>query len=351
MDDTFLRCFKSPPNEPWNWNVYLWPAWALGVLVRNLILFPLRLVFILLAFLLFVISFASVDAFVRDERIKRRAFRRLSQYLAQSYVASWSGVVKFHGPAPVPGPGRVYVCNHTSMIDYALLCSFTPFAAIMQLHPGWVGVLQRKYLKNLGCLYFDRTQARDRALVARKMREHVQNKDVSPLLIFPEGTCVNNEYCVMFKRGAFDLGAVVCPIAIRYNKAFANAFWNSKRQSFSAHLISLMRSWALVADVYFLEPQTRRPNESAQDFATRVQRVIADAAGLRIAPWDGYLKYYNLAEKHPDLIEKQRARYSESLHTFLDRTPRAVSSSGDDEPAPAKATKKTLRAQELSLSP
>jgi hypothetical protein len=28
----------------------------------------------------------------------------------------------------------------------------------------------------------------------------------TPLLIFPEGTCVNNEYCVMFKRGAFDLG-------------------------------------------------------------------------------------------------------------------------------------------------
>lgn len=31
--------------------------------------------------------------------------------------------------------------------------------------------------------------------------------DSTPLLIFPEGTCVNNEYCVMFKRGAFDLGA------------------------------------------------------------------------------------------------------------------------------------------------
>lgn len=24
--------------------------------------------------------------------------------------------------------------------------------------------------------------------------------------VFPEGTCVNNEYVVMFKRGAFELG-------------------------------------------------------------------------------------------------------------------------------------------------
>jgi hypothetical protein len=24
------------------------------------------------------------------------------------------------------------------MIDYVVLCAFSPFAAIMQLHPGWV---------------------------------------------------------------------------------------------------------------------------------------------------------------------------------------------------------------------
>lgn len=70
------------------------------------------------------------------------------------------------------------------------------------------------------------------------MKEHVQGPDTTPLLIFPEGTCVNNEHCVMFKRGAFDLGAVVCPIAIKYNKIFVDAFWNSKRQSFTAHLVS-----------------------------------------------------------------------------------------------------------------
>ena len=42
VDDSFLRCFKSTPDEPWNWNIYLFPLWLLGVVVRNLILFPLR---------------------------------------------------------------------------------------------------------------------------------------------------------------------------------------------------------------------------------------------------------------------------------------------------------------------
>ena len=86
-------------------------------------------------------------------------------------------------------------------------------------------------------------QVKDRAIVAERMRAHVQAADTTPLLIFPEGTCVNNEYCVMFKRGAFDLGATVCPVAIKYNKIFVDAFWNSKRQSFTAHLV---RVWSPV---------------------------------------------------------------------------------------------------------
>ena len=80
-------------------------------------------------------------------------------------------------------------------------------------------------------------QVKDRLIVAERMKAHVQAPDTTPLLIFPEGTCVNNEYCVMFKRGAFDLGATVCPVAIKYNKIFVDAFWNSKRQSFTAHLV------------------------------------------------------------------------------------------------------------------
>jgi glycerol-3-phosphate O-acyltransferase 3/4 len=30
------------------------------------------------------------------------------------------------------------------------------------------------------------------------------------------GTCVNNECVVQFKKGAFEMGATICPIAIKY---------------------------------------------------------------------------------------------------------------------------------------
>ncbi|PSC73996.1 glycerol-3-phosphate acyltransferase 3-like [Micractinium conductrix] len=317
VDDSFLRCFKSCLDDPWNWNAYLFPMWVLGVAVRNLLLFPLRLIMLLLGALIFIAGYALVGLVLKGQRLKR-AERWLVQFLCQMFVVSWTGVIKYHGPRPVPQAGRVWVANHSSMIDFAVLGAYSPFAAIMQLHPGWVGVLQKRYLSSLGCLWFNRTQAQDRTLVARRMKEHVHSADSTPLLIFPEGTCVNNEYCVMFKRGAFDLDATVCPIAIKYNKIFVDAFWNSKCQSFSAHLVKLMRSWALVCDVYFLEPQTRRTGETSQQFAERVQRMIADKARLRVAPWDGYLKYYNLGEKHPDLIEKQRRVFSDAIKQHAD---------------------------------
>ena len=42
VDDSFLRCFQSASTDPWNWNIYLFPLWLVGLLVRYLILFPIR---------------------------------------------------------------------------------------------------------------------------------------------------------------------------------------------------------------------------------------------------------------------------------------------------------------------
>ena len=324
VDDSFLRCFTSAPDEPWNWNLYLAPLWALGVVFRHAVLFPLRMILLLTGVLLFLIAFFGAKPFFmllgtrKTSEMRAKWEKDCVQFLSQTFVASWTAVVRYHGPRPVARPGRVWVANHTSMIDFIILTACSPFAVIMQLHGGWVGFLQTQVLNALGCLWFNRTEVKDRALVAERMRAHVWREGAAPLLIFPEGTCVNTRYCVMFKRGAFDLGgATVCPVAIRYDRVFVDAFWNSKRQSFTAHLMRLMRSWAVVCDVWFLEPQAARPGETPQLFAERVQRMIAQRAGLTIAPWDGYLKYYNLGAKHPDLIEKRRKLMGDKMGELL----------------------------------
>jgi hypothetical protein len=42
VDDSFLRCFQSAPSDNWNWNLYLFPLWCVGVVLRTFILFPIR---------------------------------------------------------------------------------------------------------------------------------------------------------------------------------------------------------------------------------------------------------------------------------------------------------------------
>lgn len=64
VDDSFLRCFKSSLDDPWNWNFYLFPLWCCGVVIRNFILFPLRVVALMIGFLLFFIGFFLAGLFL-----------------------------------------------------------------------------------------------------------------------------------------------------------------------------------------------------------------------------------------------------------------------------------------------
>lgn len=57
----------------------------------------------------------------------------------------------------------------------------------------------------------------------------------------------------MFKRGAFELDAVVHPVAIKYNKIFVDAFWNSRWVGLGTELCSVM-AMVVVAVVYSRPP-------------------------------------------------------------------------------------------------
>ncbi|KAI3723157.1 hypothetical protein L2E82_34550 [Cichorium intybus] len=83
----------------------------------------------------------------------------------------------------------------------------------------WSFVLtsSKHYLGKCGCVWFDRSEAKDREIVARKLREHVEGADNNPLFIFPEGMSVNNHYSVMFKKVlSKNNNDHVCPLFIYY---------------------------------------------------------------------------------------------------------------------------------------
>jgi glycerol-3-phosphate O-acyltransferase 3/4 len=58
-----------------------------------------------------------------------------------------------------------------------------------------------------------------------RMKQHISDpRNDAALLVFPEGTCVNNEYTVLFHRGAFDLDAIICPVAVKYECIIPSRF-------------------------------------------------------------------------------------------------------------------------------
>ncbi|KAB5561522.1 hypothetical protein DKX38_006479 [Salix brachista] len=152
--DSFTRCFKSNPPEPWNWNVYLFPLRCCGVVIRYWDFVPCQgsgadnwvdyFSFILHS------SAFSVERARQTENKNREVFGGVNLHVLRC-VMGWSCQV--------------------------------PSIRPKQKHPGWVAC-------NACFLY---------------------------LLLFDD------------VQGAFELDSTVCPIAIKYNKIFVDAFWKMRK--------------------------------------------------------------------------------------------------------------------------
>ncbi len=106
-----------------------------------------------------------------------------------------------------------------------------------------------------------------------------------PILIFPEGTCINNTSVMQFKKGSFEVGGTIYPVAIKYDARFGDAFWNSSEYGMLHYIFMMMTSWAIVCDIWYLPPMQKKDDETSVDFARRVKAEIARRGGLVDLTW------------------------------------------------------------------
>mmetsp|Transcript_13756 Transcript_13756/g.20843 ORF Transcript_13756/g.20843 Transcript_13756/m.20843 type:complete len:416 (+) Transcript_13756:200-1447(+) len=323
VKDSFTECFTPRSVENWNHNIILFPSWLLGVFVRYCILVPLRAIIFILGTCMFI-GLMVPAVLINNESLCRLALR----FWLLVWMLTIAAVVKYHGHPPQRRKNQIYVSNHTSLIDYIILANYQLYASVGQKHGGVIGLLQDKVMKPLNPIFFERFETHDRTAVPKKMMEHIADLDRSPLLIFPEGVCVNNEYCVMFKKGVFELPNVeIIPIAVKFNKLFSDPYWSSRDESFPTHILRLMKSWCTVADVYFLDPQRIKKNESPIEFSNRIKKMIADRAGLQNIHWDGYLKYFTPNER---LLQARQKIIAERLKRVIYLRASAATQSDED---------------------
>ncbi|XP_076759004.1 glycerol-3-phosphate acyltransferase 4 isoform X4 [Xylocopa sonorina] len=205
----------------------------------------------------------------------------------------------------------IWMCGFVLRYCFLLpLRIFICFAGIGQRHGGFLGILQRALARASPHIWFERSEVKDREAVTKRLKKHVSDPTNPPILIFPEGTCINNTSVMQFKKGSFEVDSVIYPVAIKYDPRFGDAFWNSSRYSMIQYLYMTMSSWAIVCDVWYLPPMYRNEGETAIDFANRVKSVIARQGGLVDLQWDGQLKR---VKPKKELREKQQEEFSKRL--------------------------------------
>uniref|UniRef100_A0A2K6NX73 Phospholipid/glycerol acyltransferase domain-containing protein n=1 Tax=Rhinopithecus roxellana TaxID=61622 RepID=A0A2K6NX73_RHIRO len=236
VEDEVTQRFSSEELVSWNLltrtnanfqyiSLWLTMVWVLGVIVCYCVLLPLRVTLAFIGISLLVIG----TTLVGHELVHLTCCR--------IYPRSLSGTIHYHNKQYRPQKGGICVANHTSLIDILLLTTDGCYAMVGQVL----------------------------------------------------GTCINNTLVMMFKKGSFEIGGTIHPVAIKYNPQFGDIFWNSS-------------NWAIVGDI--------KEGEDTVQFANRVKSAIAIQGGLTELPWDGGLKR---AKVKDTFKEGQQKNYSKMI--------------------------------------
>ncbi|XP_075006081.1 glycerol-3-phosphate acyltransferase 3-like isoform X1 [Calonectris borealis] len=319
-EDEVTRRFSSEELVSWNllsrtnanlhhvsWQLTV--VWVIGILIRYCLLMPFRICLAVFSILLLVLATTVVGQFPNG-RVKCWLSNQVQMMCATLGVRCLGGLVHFHNRENRPQEGGICVANHTTPLDVLILASDGCYSLVGQAHGGLLGLIQKSCMQTTQHVLFERSEMKDRHLVRKKIREHIADKAKLPILIFPEGTCINNTSVMMFKKGSFEVGGTIHPVAIKYDPRFGDAFWNSAKYSMMTYVFNVMTSWAIVCNVWYLPPMVKEVEEDAVHFANRVKAVIAARGGMSVLPWDGGLKRKKVKESFK---EEQQKKYCQII--------------------------------------
>ncbi|CAO3631017.1 unnamed protein product [Cunninghamella blakesleeana] len=282
----YAKCFTVTEKHP-EQNILNTIRSIPSIIVRYGILFPIRLTTLTASTIAFFSSLPVALALDSKSMVST-----LIKYYCKGILFSLGVLPKYQGEKPLLKEPHVFVANHTSYLDYIVLSAHKyPGAVVMAKHNGVLGFLQNNGLNYLNSMTFDRSNLHDRKYLSEKLKNHVMNPHTfqNPIIIFPEGTCVNNRYIIRFQKGAFELGVKVCPVGIKYDNDFGTPYWDT-RKGFLYYAIFRMTRWCTPINVVYCAPQMIQKNEDPVTFSHRVKSVISTSIGLKMEDFNGRSK-------------------------------------------------------------
>uniref|UniRef100_A0A3P8PEB3 Phospholipid/glycerol acyltransferase domain-containing protein n=1 Tax=Astatotilapia calliptera TaxID=8154 RepID=A0A3P8PEB3_ASTCA len=318
VDDQVTQRFSSEELASWNLltrtnqnfryiSLRLTIFWGIGVFVRYCVLFPLRITLAIIGLSWLVIG-TTLVGFLPENSVKYWLSEVVHLTCYRICARALSATIRYHNKENRPQKGGICVANHTTPIDVVILANDGCYAMVGQIHGGLMGVIQRSMVRSCPHVWFERSEMKDRHAVTSRLRAHVAAKTKLPILIFPEGTCINNTSVMMFKKGSFEIGGTIHPVAIKYDPRLGDAFWNSSKYNMVSYLLRTMTSWAIVVNVWYLPPMTIQDGEDAVQFANRVKSAVACRGGLLDLAWDGSLKRGKVKDAYKEEQQKMYSR-------------------------------------------
>lgn len=227
IDDNVTKRFVAEDLANWNLlkrtkdlsgkeNNKILVFYCIGFLFRYLFLLPIRICLTVLAlFSMFICANLLKLKIIPSDREMKTS---LNLFISRLICRALGTIINFHNPQNQPKNGGICVANHTTVLDIFVMMSDRSFSIIGQSHPGLIGWFQKNINMFMSNIWFDRSDENDRSAVTKAMIDHVNDKEnLDPILIFPEGTCINNTSVMMFKKGSFEIDTVFYPVAIKYN--------------------------------------------------------------------------------------------------------------------------------------
>ncbi|XP_044029326.1 glycerol-3-phosphate acyltransferase 4-like isoform X2 [Siniperca chuatsi] len=317
VDDEVTKRFSAQELDSWNLltrsdynfrhiSLRLTVLWGLGVLIRYGVLLPLRVTLAVTGIGLLIVL-TTLVGFLPNRELRSFLSEKVHLMCYRICVRALTAIITYHNRENKPKNGGICVANHTTPIDVIILA-------------------------NDGCYS-----------LVEKLGDHVADKTKQPILIFPEGTCINNTSVMMFKKGSFEIGCTVYPVAIKYDPQFGDAFWNSSKFGMVNYLLRMMSSWAIVCSVWYLPPMNIEEGEDAVQFSNRVKAAIAVKGGLVDLIWDGGLKRGKVKDAFK---EEQQKLYSKVLVGEQDQGDQSDDKHLEDEnPAADKSNQDSTKGQ------
>uniref|UniRef100_A0A8C8H8C6 Phospholipid/glycerol acyltransferase domain-containing protein n=1 Tax=Oncorhynchus tshawytscha TaxID=74940 RepID=A0A8C8H8C6_ONCTS len=314
VEDEVTQRFSSEELVSWNLltrtnidfqyiSLKLTMVWGLGVFIRYCILAPLRITLASIGLTWLVIGTTAVG-FLPNWRLKSWLSDWVHVMCYRICARGLSCTIHYYNKENRPRKGGICVANHTSPIDIVILCNDGCYAMVGQSHGGLMGVLQRAMARSCPHIWFERADMKDRSIYCMFV---VVVAYLQCIFLVSSGTCINNTSVMMFKKGSFEIGGTIYPVAIKYDPQFGDAFWNSAKYNMVSYLLRMMTSWAIVCNVWYLPAMTQQAGEDAVQFANRVKSAIAHRGGLVDLSWDGGLKRAKVKDMFK---EEQQKMYS-----------------------------------------